>query len=214
MTTAITTQPISASVFLFGDSQDSVHALARALDEKGVVGSLGAALTNLSRAGRGAVGNQIATVAHGLLDLDLGDLVIGGWCIFADLTAAAKRSMAAPGSSEIVDLATHSITSTHSPDVEVFVNDTRVATVRFDLSITFTVKGVVATVRDGRLITLHTGVCDVAGTLAADGRQLAKREAHFELPLLVHLGNGIPLLRGDGLIQPPAASSPEPEANA
>jgi hypothetical protein len=78
MTTAITTQPISASAFLFGDNQDSVNALARALDEKGVVGSLGAALTNLSRAGRGAVGNQIATVAHGLLDLDLGDLVIGG----------------------------------------------------------------------------------------------------------------------------------------
>jgi hypothetical protein len=213
MTTAITTQPISASAFLFGDTQDSVNALAHALDEKGVVGSLGAALTNLSRAGRGAVGNQIATVAHGLLDLDLGDLVIGGWCKYADLTAAAKRSIAAPGSSEIVDLATHRITSTHSPHVEVFVNDTRVATVRFDLSITFTVKGVVATVRDGHLTTLQTGVCDVTGTLAAEGRQLAKREAHFELPLLLHLGDGIPLLRGGGLIQPAAPpSSPEREA--
>ncbi|HEX9359029.1 MAG TPA: hypothetical protein VF933_35130 [Streptosporangiaceae bacterium] len=213
MTTAITTQSISASAFLFGDNQDSVDALARALDENGVVGSLGAALNNLSRAGRAAVGNQIATVAHGLLDLDLGDLVVGGWFKFADLTAAAKRSVAAPGSSQIVDLVTHCITSTHSPHVEVLVNDTRVATVRFELCITFTVKGVAATVRDGHLVALQTGTCDVAGTLAAEGRQLAKREAHLELPLLLHLGDGIPLLRGGGLIQPTAPPpSPEPEA--
>jgi hypothetical protein len=211
MTTAITTQSISASVFLFGDNQDSVDALAHALDENGVVGSLGAELKNLSRAGRGAVDNQIATVAHGLLDLDLGDLVVGGWCKFADLTAAAKRSIAVPGSREIVDLATHGITSTHSPHVEVFVNDTRVATVRFDLCIKFIVKGATATVRDGHLVTVHAGACDVVGTLAADGRQLAKREAHFELPLLLHLGDGIPLLRGSELIQPTAASPPGQE---
>jgi hypothetical protein len=75
------------------------------------------------------------------------------------------------------------------------------------------VKGVAATVRDGHLVTLHTGICDVTGTLAADGRQLAKREAHFELPLLLHLGDGIPLLRGSGLIQP-AAPPPSPQREA
>lgn len=204
MTTA--TQPITTSVFLFGD-EDAVDALARALDEEGVVGTAGAALTNLTKAGLGAVSDQIATVAHGLLDLDLSDLVTEGWRKFEDLTAAARRSLAAPGSREIVDLASHSIVSKHSPHVDVLVDDVRVATVRFDLSVEFTVKGVVATVRDGCLVSLQSGVCDVSGKLAAEGRQLARREAHYELPWLVKLGDGIPLLRDGGIDPSDTAAS-------
>jgi hypothetical protein len=130
-----------------------------------------------------------------------------GWRKFEDLVKAAERTVATPGSSEVLDLATHSITSTHKPHVDVFVDDTKVATVRFDLSVKFSVKGVVATVRDGCLVTLQSGVCDVVGTLAAQGRELAKREGHYELPLLVHLGDGIPLLRG-GQFDPAVSASP------
>jgi hypothetical protein len=43
----------------------------------------------------------------------------------------------------------------------------------------------VVTVRDGHVVSLHTGACDVAATLAAEGIQLASRRAHFELPLVV-----------------------------
>jgi hypothetical protein len=208
MTTAIAIQQITAAGFLFGDEQedieligtpseqDSVTALAEAMYEHGVLGSVGAALTKVSSAGRRAVGSQVATIAHNLLDLDLADLVVAGWCKFADLTAAARRTLGAPGSSEVVELATHTITSTHSPSVEVLVDNTPVATVRFELSIKFTVKGLVATVRDGRLVSFQSGGCEVTGTLAAEGRQLATRTAGVQLPMLLRLGDGIPLLRG------------------
>jgi hypothetical protein len=95
-----------------------------------------------------------------------------------------------------VELATHCITFTHRPFVELLVNDARVATVRFELGVEFVVKGLVATVRHDHLVALHSGACDVTATLAAEGRQLAKREAHVELPLVLHLGDGIPLLHG------------------
>jgi hypothetical protein len=50
----------------------------------------------------------------------------------------------------VVELATHSITSTHGPSVEeVLVNDVHVATVRFELCVRFAMKGIVATVEDG-----------------------------------------------------------------
>src|SRR6266498_2353609 len=160
MTTAIPTQPLTAAAFLFGDTkEDSVDALAHALHEQGVLGTLGEGVTKLSRAGRNAANDQIATVAHGLLDLDLGGLVIAGWGKYADL----------------------------------LVNDAHVATVHFELSVKFVVKGLVATVQHGRLVALSGG-CDVAATLTAEGRQLAKREAQLQLPLLVRLGGGIPLL--------------------
>jgi hypothetical protein len=210
MTTVIPTQPLTAAAFLFGDAKEnSVDALAHALHEHGVLGALGEGVTKLSRAGRNAANDQIATVAHGLLDLDLGGLVIAAWGKYADLMAAAKRTFATPDSSEVVELATHTITSAHHPFVELLVNDAHVATVHFELAVKFVVKGLVAAVQHGRLVAVHSGDCDVTATVAAEGRQLAKREAHLQLPLLVRLGGGIPLLHD--LETPPAAVSVELE---
>ncbi len=222
MTTAIPFQPLTTAAFLFNETEDNavflfnetentVDALASALREHGVLGSLGGGLKDLSRAGRDAVSGQIATVAHGLLDLDLGDIIVGGWRKYADLTAAAKRTIATPDSTEVVDLVTHRIISTHRPRVEVLVDDVNVATLRFELSIELAVKGLVATVRHGRLVTLHSGACDVTATLAVDGRQLAKREAHLELRPLLYLGGGIPLLPRAAYSPAVSSVSPRPE---
>jgi hypothetical protein len=45
-------------------------------------------------------------MVHGLLALDLGDLLIGGWRKYGALTAAARRTRAAPGSSLIPSTST------------------------------------------------------------------------------------------------------------
>jgi hypothetical protein len=204
MTTTIPTQPLTAALFLFGDSQEeSIDALAHSLHEHGVVGSLG------EGAKRTAANDQVAAVAHGLLDLDLGGLVIAAWGKWADLTAAAKRTFATQDSSEVVELAVHTITSSHRPFVELLVNDTHVATVHFELAVKFVIKGLVATVQHGRLVAVHAGDCDLTATLAAEGRQLAKREAHLQLPVLVRLGSGLPLLHD--LEAPPVSLSVQPE---
>jgi hypothetical protein len=125
-----------------------------------VVGSLGEGAKKLSAAGRKAANDQVAAVAHGLLDLDLGGLVIAAWGKWADLTAAAKRTFATQDSSEVVELAVHTITSTHRPFVELLVNDVHVATVRFELAVKFVIKGLVATVQHGRLVAVHAGDCE------------------------------------------------------
>ena len=62
-TTAIASRPLTAEVFLFGDKQDTVDALARALHEQGVVDSFGNGVKNLSRTGRDAVSDQIGAVS-------------------------------------------------------------------------------------------------------------------------------------------------------
>jgi hypothetical protein len=210
MTTATLTQPLTAALFLFDDNQEaSVDALAHSLREHGVGGSLGEGATRLSGAGRTAANDQVAAVAHGLLDLDLGGLVIAAWGKWADLTAAAKRTFATPDSSEIVELAVHTIASTHHPSVELLVNDIHLATVHFELAVKFVIKGLVATVQHGRLVAVHSGDCDLTATLAAEGRQLAKREAHLELPVLVRLGSGLPLLHG--VVAPTVSLTVQPQ---
>jgi hypothetical protein len=136
-----------------------------------------------------------------MLDMGLDTLVVEGWRKFADLRAAAQRTRAASGSSEVLDLASHSITSSHQPKVELRLDDVPIATVGFELSLTFVVKAAVATVRDGRLVSLHSGICDVDAALLAGGKSLAARSGHFQLPLLVPLGGGgVPLLGHDGLV--------------
>jgi hypothetical protein len=185
MTTAIATQPFTVSAFLFGQGQDPEQALAQALHEHGVLGSMSTTLQLVSEAGRQAAADQVAVVAHGLLDLELGDLVVAGWRKQGQLAAAAERTAANPGTSEVVELATHRVSSAHHPSVEVLVNDAHLATVTFDLEVELVVKALVVTVRDGHVVSLHSGACDVAATLAAEGIQLASRRAHFELPLVV-----------------------------
>ena len=185
MTITAATHPLTVSGFLFGEDQDTEQALAQALHEHGVLGSMDTTLELVSEAGREAAADQVAVVAHGLLDLDLGELVVAGWRKQGQLAAAAERTAANPGSSEVVELATHRIGSAHHPSVELLVNDVHVAPVTFDLVVEFVIKALVVTVRDGHVVSLHTGACDVTATLAAEGIQRASRRAHLELPLVV-----------------------------
>ncbi len=203
MTAAIPTRPLTTSAFLFGGAQDPDQALAHALKEHGVLGTLGPALQVLSQTGREAAGSQIATVAHELLDLDLGDLAVSGWRKHAALTAAADRTIANPGSSEVVDLAAHRISSAHHPYVELLLNDVHIATVRFELRVEFLVRALVATVRHGHVAALGVGACDVTATLAAEGVQLVKQQARLDMSLLIPVP--LPLHRHDGDAPPDGA---------
>jgi len=191
--TAAPAQPRTARLFLFGGA-DNADGLARLLDRQGLTDVLGEALRALSGAGRRAAGDQVAGVTKGLLDLDFDNMLLGGWRKHADLAAAARRTGSSPGSREVVELATHRITSIHRPFVEVFVNDIPVTRVHFELSIKFLVQAVLGTVGEGRLLDLRSGHCNVSGMLTAEGRHLITREGRLELPGLLRLGAGLPLL--------------------
>jgi hypothetical protein len=101
--------------------------------------------------------------------------------------AAVGRTGAGPGGSEVVELASHRITSVYQPFVEVLVNDVRVAAIQFELTVEFLVEALVATVRDGHLASLRSGACELTATLSAEGARLVTRQAHLDLPLLVRL---------------------------
>jgi hypothetical protein len=188
MTTISPGQPLTAVAFLFG-VEGSADALAQALDEKAVLGPVDDALNTLkkkvSQTGRQAAGSEITTVADELLDLDLANLVVAGWRKHKALTDAVERTLASPGSSEVVELLVHNFTTTHCPSVDLLIDDDPIATIHFELCFEFAVKGLVVTVRNGHVVTIHSGSCDVTGTLTAEGAQLASRRAHLELPGLI-----------------------------
>jgi hypothetical protein len=212
VTTSTDESPLTASFFLF-DRQDTGQALAEALDSHDVLRSKDIAARLVTRIARQAAEDQVGVVADGLLNLDLGDLLAAGWRKQGRLAAAAQRTAANPGTSERVQLATHRISSVHRPYVELLLNDAHLAYVNFELDVEFVITALEVTVREGRVISVHTGDCDVSATLAAEGVRLVSQHRRYELPLvirwplLLHLGGGAAPLPY-GAKSPPAAPPP------
>ena len=185
--------PLTALDVLFGPEADIPAALAReilsASDQ-----NLGRALGGLPEATREAAVREAATVAAGLLQVDLISVLVAGWREHRDISSAARRTLAAPGSAELVSMITHQVTVAQNPSVSVLVDGHRVATVQLGLSITFDVNALLAGISGGRLVTIHSGRCDITATLAVQDTDLLTKRAHLELPGAISVRQGIRLL--------------------
>jgi hypothetical protein len=143
---------------------------------------------------RHAAERQVAAAVVEVLHLDLIDVLVSGWRKYEDLTAAARRTLGAPGSTEVVQLADHRVTCSEAPFVTVDLDGATVATVHLDLSLVFDVSVLTGSVRAGKLVALQSGRCDITGTLAAEDVQVAEGHQEVDLRLAVQLGDGLTLL--------------------
>lgn len=186
--------PHTALALLFGPDQETPAAVAERLRSADIGTDLRGALDSLPPLTRAAAVDQVTTAAAGLLDINLADLVAAGWQKHADLTAAARRTLAAPGSTDLVDLASHRISTAQEPYVTVLVDGHRVATIRFGLSLAFEISALLAEIKAGKLVALHSGRCVVTGTLAIQDINVVTRQARIDLPGVIALRGGIRLL--------------------
>jgi hypothetical protein len=183
---------------LFPPGEDGSGAVIPGLLSPGATGDLGRALENVPATLREAAVRETINAAKGLLDVDLTGFLVSGWQKHREVIAAARRTVAAPGSIELVDLATHQITATQRPAVKLLVDNHRVATVELGLSVVFDISALVAGIRGGRLVAVHSGRCDVTATLAIQDTEVISRQVHLELPGIIPLGRGIRLLADHG----------------
>ncbi len=179
---------------LFSPDEDSAGALGRQILSAPSTSELGHALADLPDVTRAAAVREVSGAAAGLLDIDLIGLLVAGWRDVHDLAAAARRTLASPDSTELVNLAAHQIAVTRNPSVDVMVDNLRLARVQLGLSVVFDVSVLVAGVSAGLLTALHSGRCDITATLAIQGTTVLTRPGHLELPGSVSLSPGIRLL--------------------
>ena len=71
-----------------------------------------------------------------------------------------------------VDLATHRVTQSYRPHIDVLLNGRRLHRFELELSLIFDVHALVGVVRDGTLIELGTGSCDLAAPSPWTGIEL------------------------------------------
>jgi hypothetical protein len=200
------TSPGTAADLLFGPGEDAPEALARQITPTGADANVDRALKHLTPATRRAAVRDAAIAAAGLLDIDLVGLLVAGWRAHHDMIAAARRTVAAPGSSELVDLIEHQITISQQPSVTIDVDGRRVATVELDLTVEFDVAALVADVKGGLLVGVHSGHCDTTATLAIEGTDVLTKHARFELSGVIAVSPGIPLLAAEEYPAVPATA--------
>ena len=70
----------------------------------------------------------------------------------------------------------------------------RVATIRFGLSLVFEISTLLAEIKAGKLVALHSGRCEVTGALAIQDINVITRQAHVDMPGMIPLHEGIRLL--------------------
>lgn len=210
MMPAMPTRPHTAIALLFGPG-DAAEALGRAIVSADADGNLGRALEHLPAEARTAAVREVTAAAAGLLDVNLADVLITGWREHQDLTAAARRTLAAPGSTELVDLAEHRVTASQEPYVSVLVDGHQVASLRLGLTVVFDVTAMLAGISAGRLVAVHSGDCDLVAALAIDEAEVVTRQARLELPGVITLHRGIRLLPVSAY--PPAAEQAQTADN-
>jgi hypothetical protein len=182
MTTAPEDDPPTLLHLLFGSEEEAVRALAGELAAPGGNQALDHALAALPEATRKAAGQAVAKAGAGLLKIDPAGVLVNGWRDHQKFIAAARQTLAAPGSTELVTVSEQEITLHQDPSVRVLVNDSHVATVQFDLSVVLAVKALVLGVSGGTISAVHSGSCDITVALAVQGTEMISRRAHLDLP--------------------------------
>ena len=199
MTTATMQTGLTVRTFLLGSgTEDDCAVLRHALSEHDVFSQCSGELARLVPEARQAADDTLASVTAGLLDIDLGDVLIDGWRTHGRLVKAAKQTMRVPGRQEVVQLGCHQFRWTKNPTIDLLLDETRVHTFCFQLTIVFEVDVASVVVQEGRLTALKAGDGSVTATLTLEmpsgDVQLLERKRRINLHLIVHLRSGIPLL--------------------
>lgn len=208
MTTDSEDDPPTLLHLLFGSKEEAVKALAGEIAASGANQAFEHTLAALPEAARKPAVRAVAEAGADLLKIDPVGVLVNGWGDHQKFVAAARHTLAAPGSIELVTVSEQEIALHQDPSVRILVNDSHIATVRFGLSVVFAVKALVLGVSGGKIAAVHSGSCDITGALAVQGTEMISRRAHLDLP-----GNKS-LRRGWRLLPPteyPADGAPPAE---
>jgi hypothetical protein len=138
--------------------------------------------------------DEIYRKAVDLLDISVLDLLVGAWNKYQALKKYGDKGRYPPTQSVIVPLSEHTVKSEHRPYIEILVNDEPAGKITFEITLSFTVRGVMLLIQDGKIKNVKTGEVKGKGTLKCEGALLLAQESRpIPLPGSVDLGDGIPI---------------------
>ena len=176
---------------LFGGADGD--SIGRALHDRGALEISANALRDVTAPLRDVAVDRIGHAAAEALGVDVVEALRLGWQRYGRLRDAADRTLDAPGSEEVVDLANHRITSTYEPKIEVFLDDIQKAVVELRLAFRADIHAVQAVLSAGTLVALRSGKADLEVQLWCYGVEVKSTHRTVDLEFELDLGSGLVL---------------------
>ncbi|MEL6985291.1 MAG: hypothetical protein AAFO29_22855 [Actinomycetota bacterium] len=150
-----------------GDREDRATRLADAIEGGGLA---------LSAAGLQADRGEVAASLARLLDMPIGNIAIRGWAKHRDVEKARAETRATPGEREVVQLASHTITSKQKPTVDISVAGVHHTILTLDLEVRIEVGLASLAIEEGEIVDTMPGPTVAGAKLSASGVVLAEHD--------------------------------------
>jgi hypothetical protein len=130
--------------------------------------------------------SDIAAKLADLLDIDVLKIFTDSWEKSEELKKTLKESQKSPDDKFELNLTEHSINSKHTPSIELRFNKVTVYTIKFNINVSFTVKGFVLKIHQGKIYEIKSGQCQAEGVVSWEGVELLEKKlTSIDLPTLI-----------------------------
>jgi hypothetical protein len=150
--------------------------------------------TGIPPLARDLVWAELATLVGRAMATDLVTIVSRGWQTSAKLVTAAQRTADDPDSSEVVNLAEHTIEFSDVAALELVIDERARVTLRVRVAVDLHVMALAACIEHGHIVSLRSGRSDVTVRLFVESDEIAHRRVDLDLAAEIRLGSGINLM--------------------
>jgi hypothetical protein len=139
-----------------------------------------------------------------LLEIKVDGVLLSAWKKAAEIKTLLEKSRQTPEQTTYVELAEHSINSEHKPSIDVKLRGAKVKSVALLVQLGFKLRGFVLKIKNGAIIEMQAGQCEVKGTVKFSGLTIAEKKlAPIKLPFIIPV---------DGLLEVPPSAATKVEA--
>ena len=175
---------------LLFDTPEQADAALQA-DGKAGGAKMDEALGKLSQVTRKVAQREIRRAILDVLDIGLAGVVQRGWKKHDALLAAGRRT--SEGGREVVVLADHTTTSTHSPHITITVDGVDLGTITVAVVMTLRLIGITAVVERGQLVAVETGSIAATAKLSVEDVPITNRSQTIDAVACMRLAKPLSL---------------------
>jgi len=126
------------------------------------------------------------------LNVPMSHILAGGWRQYRELIQYRDRKKHPAEEVALVPLHEHTISSTHKPQIEIFVNERRIGSLDFEIKLTLEIEMAILKIQDGKIWEVQMGSCRGCGTLSFGPAVLLERKTGMvQLPRMISFSEGV-----------------------
>lgn len=139
-----------------------------------------------------------------LLEIKVDGVLLSAWKKASEIKTVLEKSRQTPEETTYVELAEHTINSEHKPSIDVKLRGAKVKSIALLVQLGFKLQGFILKIKNGAIIEMQAGHCEVKGTIKFSGLTIAEKKlAPIKLPFIIPV---------DGLVEVPPTAATEAEA--